>query len=108
MNVSDVDFLRRRIEVERQVQKRRGGPPEIRGTEVRVEPDRVAPDELLQMLARHVEEHPTPEAGWLFTGLGRSSSDLADDRQQLVAADHQAAGVEGVTIHACGTTSHRA
>ena len=34
MNVSAVDFLRRRVNVERQVQKRRGGPAEPPATEV--------------------------------------------------------------------------
>jgi integrase len=99
MNVSAVDFLRRRINVERQVQKIRGGPPEIRAPKYESTRAVYVPDELLQMLARHVEEEVIPEDGWLFTGSDLTSPISPSTVNSWWHRTIQAAGIEGLTIH---------
>jgi len=69
LQVGDIDFLRRQIHVRRQVQR-------VNGSAVRISPPKygseraiAAPDELLAVLARHIEEHGVRgEEGWLFVG----------------------------------------
>jgi len=100
VQVGDVDFLRRRLAVRRQVQRGegRGGvavvPPKY-GSEREV----FVPDELLQMLAQHVERVGVRgDEGWLFGGPGtgpRHTNTMAYWWGKTV----KAAGVEGVTPH---------
>ncbi len=99
MNVSAVDFLRRRINVERQVQKIRGGPPEVRAPKYESSRTVYVPDELLQMLALHVEQNPIPEAGWLFTGADLRSPIPPTTVNDWWRRTRKAAGVDGITIH---------
>jgi integrase len=68
VNIADVDFLRRRLDVARQVQKRRGGPSELRAPKYESERTVFLPDDLLAMLSRHVEHFGVSSEGWLFTG----------------------------------------
>ncbi|MGB8385975.1 MAG: site-specific integrase [Dermatophilaceae bacterium] len=98
LKVSDVDFLRRTLTVKRQVQRRRGGPAEIRGPKYGSERTVYVPDELLQMLASHVEHFGTASDGWLFfTGAGRPlPPTTVNSRWQRTTA---AAAVHGVHIH---------
>jgi len=97
LNVSDVDFLRRRLNVDRQVQKRRGAPSELRPPKYESGRTVFAADELLAILAMHVEQYVSA-SGWLFTG--ESGDPIAPSTvngwwQRTV----KAAGVEGITIH---------
>ena len=66
LKVSDVDFMRRTLSVERQVQRRRGGPAEIREPKYGSERTVYLPDELVALLAAHVEHFGTASDGWLF------------------------------------------
>lgn len=100
INVSAIDFLRRRISVERQVQKVRGGPPEIRAPKYESSRAVYVPDELLQMLARHVDEQRVPEAGWLFTGGDGSRPISPTTVNNWWHRTTAAAGISGVTLHA--------
>lgn len=60
----DVDFLERKIHVRRQVQRVNGGQVEIRLPKYGSERSVDVPDDLLLMLARHMETRPL--RGWLF------------------------------------------
>jgi len=97
MNVSDVDFLRRSLDVERQVQKRRGGPSELRPPKYESFRTVYVSDELLQVLARHVEHHASPD-GWLFTGASGAPISPTSVNSWWTRTI-TAAGVTGVTIH---------
>lgn len=68
LQVDDIDFLRRRLHVSRQVQKRRGGPSEIKAPKYESARAVFLSDELLQLLAAHVEHHVTGPGRFLFTG----------------------------------------
>ncbi|WP_151081425.1 tyrosine-type recombinase/integrase [Nocardioides cynanchi] len=98
IQVVDVDFLRRRMEVERQIQKRRGGPPEVKPPKYESSRTVYVPDELLSMLAQHIEAGWSSAEGWLFPGVtGRPlSPSTVDHWWRRTAAS---AGVQGVTIH---------
>jgi hypothetical protein len=72
VNLGDVDFLGRRLHVRRQVQRRRGGPAELRQPKYGSERTIYPPSRLVEMLARHVERAGTAAEGWLFyTSDGR-------------------------------------
>jgi integrase len=68
LQVGDVDFLRRRMVVSRQVRRGPGGTAELRAPKHGSERTVVVPDRLLTLIARHVERHLA--AGglerWLF------------------------------------------
>lgn len=98
VNVGDVDFLRRRLEVERQVQKRRGGPAELRPPKYESMRTVYLPDELVSMLAQHVEHHPTPD-GWFFVGAGGSPVAPTTVHHWWTKTT-ATAGVTGVKLHA--------
>lgn len=68
LQVDDIDFLRRRLHVSRQVQKRRGGPSELKAPKYESARAVFLSDELLQLLAAHVEHHVTGPGRFLFTG----------------------------------------
>src|SRR3954469_21910608 len=57
LQVGDVDFLRRRVVVSRQVQRGPGGTAELRAPKHGSERTVVVPDRLLALIARHVERH---------------------------------------------------
>lgn len=61
---SDIDFLERRIHVRRQVQRAGGGQVEVRLPKYGSERSVDVPDELLLMLAHHLEVQPHRE--WVF------------------------------------------
>jgi integrase len=73
LQVGDVDFLRRRLLVSRQVQRGPGGTVELRAPKHGSERTIVVPDRLLNLVAAHIEQHLAgggPER-WLFpTGTG--------------------------------------
>lgn len=95
VQVDDVQFLKRRLHVQRQLQNHKGTrlvlPPK-QGSERHVG----LPDDLLTMLSRHVDLVGTrgPE-GWLFNGAPPSPNGLRRWFQKACAR----AGVEGVTPH---------
>lgn len=98
LQLGDIDFLRRALEVRRQVQARRGGPAEIRPPKYESERTVYIPDELVTMLARHVEQFGTATEGWLFyTGTGRPVPPSTVNSWWLRTTE--AAKVEGVHIH---------
>jgi integrase len=73
LQVGDVDFLRRRMIVSRQVQRGPGGTVELRAPKHGSERTIVVPDRLLDLLAAHVEHHLTDGdlERWMFpTGNG--------------------------------------
>lgn len=72
VQAGDVDFLGRRLHVQRQVQRMRGGPAEIRRPKYGSERTVYLPDRLLEMLAVHIERFGAADDNWLFfTGQGR-------------------------------------
>jgi integrase len=64
---NDVDFLRKRLQVSRQVQRGQGGGVEIRAPKWGSERSVYLPDELLMMLGQHFE---CCGPVWLFRGQG--------------------------------------
>lgn len=66
IKVSDVDFLRRQVRVERQVQKRRGGRSEVKPPKYESARTVYVPEELTQMIAKHVEALGLSGEDWLF------------------------------------------
>ena len=98
LNLEDVDFLGRRLHVRRQVQRRRGGPAELRQPKYGSERTIYLPDRLVEMLARHVERTGPAAEGWLFsTGDGRPlpPSTVNSWWQSTV----RAAGTPGLHLH---------
>lgn len=99
-NVEDIDFLRRRLKVTRQVQKKPGGPPELRPPKYESARTVYLPDQLLELLGAHVDRHVDRSHGWLFTGattgLPISPSTVNSWWQRTVKAAH----VGPVRIHA--------
>lgn len=67
----DIDFLARKIHVRRQAQKIPGGGMDIRLPKYRSERSVDVPEELLAMLARHLEVQP--HRGWVF-GFDQAAS----------------------------------
>lgn len=96
LKVSDVDFLRRQIRVERQVQ--RAGAKQVSITLPKYGSERVVslPDELAEILARHLEL--THRTDWLFAG-----GELDPPHQNTVGywwrKAQAAAGVSGIKLH---------
>lgn len=98
LNVSDIDFLRRQIKVDRQVQKKRGGPCELRPPKYDSYRTVFAPDELLQLLSVHLEKHGASSEGWLFTAQsGRPIAPTTVNAWWV--RTNKAAGVSGLTLH---------
>ncbi|WP_432457935.1 tyrosine-type recombinase/integrase [Cellulomonas iranensis] len=71
VQAGDIDFLRRRLHVTRQVQRGAvGGGLEVRPPKYGSERDVALPDGLLNLLAAHLEEYGHGTAGWLVLGAG--------------------------------------
>jgi integrase len=68
LKVSDIDFLKREIRVERQVQRRNGGLVEIRAPKCGSERTVYAPDGLMAMLSEHIRAFGRDDL--LFPGEG--------------------------------------
>ncbi len=95
---SDVDFLRRSLEVRRQVQRRVGGPAELRGPKYGSERTVYLPESLTQLLAAQMDQFGVASESWIFyTADGRPvppSTVNAWWQRTLRAAD-----VTGVHLH---------
>jgi integrase len=70
VKLEDIDFLRRTLTVSRQVQRAGGPKVEIRAPKYGSERVVFLPDDLVTMLAAHVERIGVRPAGWLFVGTG--------------------------------------
>jgi integrase len=68
VQVNDIDFLRRKLHVQRQVQRANGGLIELTPPKHGSERAVFLPDELLQLLSTHVAIGTYGDEGWLFTG----------------------------------------
>lgn len=66
VQVDDIDFLRRKLHVRRQVQRVSRGIVEIKPPKYNSERTLAAPDELLTMLAQHCEQLEKVDSSWLF------------------------------------------
>jgi integrase len=96
LRVEDVDFLRRELQVRRQVQRTDQGAIEFRLPKYGSERTVPIPDELVQILAAHVNQ--TKCETWFFTGT-------ADDPPHQNTVGHRwrttlhAAGRSGIRLH---------
>ncbi len=98
LNVDAIDFLRRTVRVERQVQYKPGFGAQVKDPKHGSKRDVYIADELTEMLARHIEEHGASSEGWLFhNGADRPLPPSTVDSwwQRTV----RAAGVAGLHIH---------
>jgi integrase len=77
VQLGDVDFLRRTLHVGRQVQRAKAGEVEIRAPKYGSERDVFLPEELVNMLAAHVERGVIGEQEWLFRGPNGNPPDRA-------------------------------
>jgi integrase len=96
LQTRDVDFLRRRIVVSRQVQRAGGGTVEIRLPKYGSERKVFVADELLQMLGQHIEAGIREP--WLFSG----ASDVPPHQNTIGHRWRQtlkAAGLPGIRLH---------
>jgi integrase len=98
VQVGDVDFLRRELAVSRQVQRVKGGGLDIRAPKYGSERTVFLAKDLVTILARHVEQYPPREGGWLFGGLGDKPP-----AQTTISAHWRAtlkrAGLSGLRLH---------
>ncbi|HEX8509726.1 MAG TPA: site-specific integrase [Propionibacteriaceae bacterium] len=98
VQVDDVDFLRRSLNVRRQVQHVSRGPIEVRPPKFGSERTVFLPDALLEMLAGHVKTTPTTDEGWLFTGESGRPIHPSTITDRWRAAG-RSSGVEGFKVH---------
>ena len=68
VQVTDIDFLRRTLTVHRQVQRAGGRTVEIRPPKYGSERTVYLPDDLVTLLAQHVELGGLDDGAWLFVG----------------------------------------
>ena len=98
VQVGDLDFLGRRLAVQRQVQRAGGGAVEIRAPKFGSERTVFLASRLVELLAQHVEAGHGAPASWLFLG-----SEGQPPHQNTVGYRWRkaciAADVEGVTLH---------
>ena len=100
LHVGDVDYLRRLLVVRRQVQRGRGGAVEVRPPKYGSERSVYLPDELLELLSRHVAAHRPGDkpSRWMFEATpGQPPHQNTVGHQWRQACVR--AGVTGVTLH---------
>ncbi len=98
LKVADVDFLRRTIRVERQVQRANGGLVEIRPPKYGSERTIFAPEGLIEMLAAHVADNLAGTGGWLYPGEG-SAPLHQNSVGHLWRRTRAAAGTDTMRLH---------
>jgi integrase len=101
VQVGDVDFLRRTLRVERQVQRAAGrNAVEVRAPKYGSERTVYLPDALLSMLSQLIARRGLAgdQTAWLFVGVGTNPphQNVIWHRWRPVC---QRAGIEGVTVH---------
>lgn len=96
LQVGDIDFLRRELHVRRQVQRAGGGRVEIRAPKYGSERTIPLPDDVVEILARHVELGLVNE--WLFSGAEKDPphQNTVGHRWRTTCT---AAGVAGIRLH---------
>ncbi|NVC24054.1 site-specific integrase [Kocuria salina] len=77
VQLADINFLRRMLHIERQVQRAGAGAVEIRAPKYGSERDVYLPDALLQTLSGHIERGVIGDAEWLFRGPHGNPPDRA-------------------------------
>ena len=100
LQVGDIDFLRRTLQVSRQIQRAGGGRIEIRHPKYGSERTIYLAPALVSMLTEHIRDHlpDNDPSRWLFTGVG-------DDPPHQNTVGHRwrktldGAGVEGLRLH---------
>jgi len=100
LQVGDVNYLRRILLVRRQVQRAPGGAVEVRAPKYGSERSVFLPDELLELLSRHVATHRPGDdpSRWMFEatpGQPPHQNTVGHQWRQACAR----AGVSGVTLH---------
>ena len=100
MQVGDVDFLRREIKVQRQVQRANGQTVEIRAPKYGSERPVPAPDGLLEIVAQHIElfQPGDDPDRWLFPGEGDHPLHQ-NSVGYLWRKARSAAGVDSLRLH---------
>lgn len=97
LKVSDVDFLRRVIDVQRQVQRASGKEVEIRPPKYGSEREVYVPAGLTEILARHIEV--TGCEDWLFTGTDGTLPPHQNTIGHRWRQAQKAAGLTGIKLH---------
>jgi integrase len=100
LQVGDVKFLTRSLEVRRQVQRGGGGGVDVRGPKHGSERTVHLPDALVTLLGQHVGEHrpgTDPERWLLVTGDGRVVG--PDTARHTWEATRKAAALPGYRLH---------
>jgi integrase len=98
VQLGDVDFLRRTLQVTRQVQRGPGGTVVITPPKYGSERPVFLADGLVELLSVHVSGIPDTPLGWLFVGEGEDPphQNTVGYRWRRTC---RAAGVQGVTLH---------
>jgi integrase len=101
VQVGDVDFLRRTLDVRRQVQRAGGTAVEIRAPKYGSARTVYLPSQLVELLARHVEQHcPGDEpARWMFHGGDPTLPPHQNTIGHAWRAACKRAKVAGITLH---------
>ncbi|MFD6134584.1 tyrosine-type recombinase/integrase [Isoptericola sp. NPDC060257] len=99
VKADDVDFLRRRLHVARQVQRKKGGGLAERAPKYGSERDVYLPDSIVQMLAQHLETFGTPQDGWLVMAGNTSGPVPPTTAHAWWSAITRNAGVTGIRHH---------
>jgi integrase len=100
VQVDDIDFLRRRLVVRRQVQRGAGGSIELRAPKHGSERTVILPDRLLELLASHIEHHLEDDDpdGWMFrtpNGTPPHQNTVGHHWRKTTSA----AGLTGLRLH---------
>jgi integrase len=101
LQVGDVNFLGRTLDVRRQVQRAGGTAVEIRAPKYNSERTVYLPEQLVQLLARHVERHCTGGAPscWMFHGGDPTLPPHQNTVGHAWRAACKRAKVSGITLH---------
>ena len=96
VQLGDIDFLRRQLKVRRQVQRATGGAVVVTPPKYGSERDVNLPDELVTMLARHVEQGVFGKEQWLFgNGAPPHQSTVGRTFQRITTSLE----ITGFTLH---------
>ena len=101
VQVGDIDFLRRRLHVRRQVQCVNGGTVEVRAPKYGSERVVFVADSLADLLAEHVRLHcpGTEPKRWLFTARPHDQPPHQNTVEHQWRRTCRRAGIDGLTLH---------
>jgi integrase len=100
VQLGDVDFLRRRLTVSRQVQRANGGRVDVRPPKYGSERTVHLPDQLVDLLSRHVAANRLSEPGqWLFAGERPGQPPHQNTIGHRWRVTCRRAGVTGIRLH---------